>query len=156
MPFWESMRSIRQLAYISAARRPFSLVRLSDLLLSTRERNHARGLSGVLVYAEGSFLQVLEGPSSAVCSTFSSIERDRRHHRLLRVFDGDVATRSFGDWSMGFVDGRDPRLVKLEGFNDILQKGWSRSSRALSSQAQALIHQFREGRWRQGDLSVAV
>lgn len=150
------MEKIRQLAYLSAARRPFSLGSLTELLRSARERNHAQGLSGVLLYAEGSFLQVLEGPASAVRSTFSSIERDRRHYRLLQVFDDDVAMRSFGDWSMGFVDGRDPRLVKLGGFNDVLQKGWSHSSLALSSQAQSLVHQFRDGRWRQADLPVAV
>ncbi|HEX7664800.1 MAG TPA: BLUF domain-containing protein [Polyangiaceae bacterium] len=150
------MEKVRQLAYISAARRPFSLAALTSLLLLGRERNHAQGLTGVLLYAEGSFLQVLEGSAAAVRSTFARIEADPRHHRIFRVFDGDVPVRSFADWSMGFVDGRDPRLVRLAGFNDVLQKGWSHSSPALSSQAQSLVHQFRDGRWRQADLPIAV
>ena len=59
-----------------AARRPFSLAALTSLLLLGRERNHAQGLTGVLLYAEGSFLQVLEGSAAAVRSTFARIEAD--------------------------------------------------------------------------------
>ncbi len=91
-----------QLIYASTATRPFAEVDLRILLSNSRRRNEAAGISGILVYAEGSFLQVLEGPQNAVLETFERISRDPRHKRVIRLSRREIAERSFPGWSMAF------------------------------------------------------
>jgi hypothetical protein len=91
-----------QLIYASKATRLFAEVDLRILLSSSRKRNEAEGITGILVYADGSFLQVLEGPKEAVLETFERITRDTRHKRVIRLARRDTEDRSFPGWSMAF------------------------------------------------------
>jgi len=93
-----------QLAYASAATAPFTPEFLQLLLARARDANAAHGVTGMLLYHSGSFLQVLEGPQGAVERTFASIQRDLRHHRIKVLLRKSVDCREFADWSMGFID----------------------------------------------------
>lgn len=144
---------LHELIYVSAATRPFLGVELQALLAKARVRNAACGVSGMLLYTEGSFLQILEGDEASVGVIFSRVQADRRHDRVLRLFSGPIDERSFGQWSMGFVDPRltDATTRALTGFTNFLRDGRHAggSTLAISERAQAVGSQFREGRWRQ-------
>ena len=109
------------LTYLSTATMPFSPADLSDLLASTRERNHADGLTGVMLYAGGHFIQTLEGPEFAVDATFERIGRDTRHRDVYIALREEIATRAFPDWSMGFETVDLDEAAALPGFNDYLE-----------------------------------
>ena len=49
-------------------------------------------------------MQALEGPEAAVRATVARIERDRRHAGIIRLWDGPIEARVFGEWEMGFDD----------------------------------------------------
>ena len=147
------MNVLYELIYVSASRRSLLSVELADLLRKARVRNTAAGISGMLLFKEGAFLQILEGDEPKVTETFTRIERDRRHHRVLRLFGGPIERRSFGEWSMGFVDGHDPSLARFPGFTDFLKSGWSNAATSSrSDRVSAIATQFRDGRWRQAVL----
>lgn len=95
---------LRQIIYVSAAIVPFSDRELAVLLEQSRVRNAATGLTGMLVYDQGSFLQVLEGSPAGIADLLARIERDRRHHRFSIRSDSPIAERQFGDWAMGFTN----------------------------------------------------
>jgi len=145
-----STQTVHELVYISAAVAPMSEQELAALLLKARANNKRLGVSGILVHHEGSFLQVLEGDPAVVEPLFARIERDKRHHRTVVMRRGPIAQRTFGDWSMGFVES-DPRLTEsLPGFNDFFRRGLQRSQ--ISTEAgpvKQLIDAFRDGRFRQ-------
>lgn len=101
-----------QLVYLSAARREFSTQELRDLLATARAHNAAADVTGLLLYSQGSFMQLLEGSEAAVLSTFARVERDRRHHRVVRMLERQVEERAFPDWSMGL---RPLELTQLGG-----------------------------------------
>jgi hypothetical protein len=109
------------LTYLSTATMPFSSADLSELLASTRERNHADGLTGVMLYAGGHFIQTLEGPEDAVDTTFERIGRDTRHRDVYIALREEIATRAFPDWSMGFETVDLDEAAALPGFNDYLE-----------------------------------
>jgi hypothetical protein len=104
----------------------------------------------MLIHAEGSFLQVLEGPADAVQKTFERIERDPRHHQVLRLFNAAKTERSFAEWTMGFTEPTKATLA-LPGFNDFFRAGLARAAFTPSDadKVRDLAHQFRLGRWRQ-------
>ena len=91
-----------QLFYLSSAVAPFSDEALDKLLTQARERNARHAVTGMLVYHEGSFLQILEGQKADVMTVFNSINKDARHNSIIVVDEAEVDHRAFSDWSMAF------------------------------------------------------
>jgi hypothetical protein len=91
-----------QLIYVSSAVRLLSEEELLELLAQAREVNHHRNITGMLLYGEGNFLQVLEGEEVDVDAVYAAIQQDPRHHHLLLIEREPIAVRNFADWSMGF------------------------------------------------------
>lgn len=75
-----------------------------EKILSTSRRNNARaGLSGALMFSEGYFGQVLEGPQSAIEATFERLQRDQRHSDVVLLEFTPVSARIFQSWTMAYV-----------------------------------------------------
>ena len=73
------------------------------ILAASRENNARDGITGGLLFSEGCFAQVLEGPVDAVEGAFERIQCDDRHSDVTVLQVGPIATRDFPDWSMGFT-----------------------------------------------------
>ena len=109
-----------QLVYVSSATNLFSQVELIALLESSRQKNARAGLSGILLYHDGNFLQLLEGPEASVRSTYERIVRDPRHQGCLVLIKGPVTDRTFPDWTMGFRDFASDEVKAMPGYNGFL------------------------------------
>lgn len=134
--------SITQLVYASVANHDFSVAQLSELLTAARERNRRTGVTGLLLYHEGSFLQLLEGSSEAVDDTYRRIELDPRHSGVHVLMRGRVGSREFDEWSMGFV-GSDALAGSLDGYIDYAEELCLHLLDATRS--KRLLKLFREG-----------
>lgn len=77
---------------------------VKSILRASRSNNTSQGITGLLLYRDGSFAQFLEGPAHAVDSLYDKIERDPRHHGVIRVLRQPVTKRDFRQWSMAFRD----------------------------------------------------
>ena len=73
---------------------------VADLLARSIANNRMTGVTGLLLFQRGWFLQVLEGPLEVVDDTFDRIRRDLRHTDIRTVADLPIAARAFGDWTM--------------------------------------------------------
>jgi hypothetical protein len=91
------------LLYCSAAVRPLHDEQLADLLEEARAYNKRHGITGLLCYDEGHFVQVIEGRPSDVNRLFARIERDPRHHHVQVLCRGTSIRREFIDWHMVFT-----------------------------------------------------
>lgn len=95
---------IRQISYISLSRSPLSPNLLGDIIDVSRRNNRRNGITGVLMYHDRLFFQVLEGSEDAVQSTYyKHILKDPRHTALSLVWDSMVEVRSFPLWSMEYA-----------------------------------------------------
>lgn len=83
---------------------PIKAAHLSSLLEQARARNSLYGITGLLVFDYGAFLQVLEGQRSEVETIFASIERDPRHTALRVLTREPKPEREFHTWSMAWAD----------------------------------------------------
>jgi hypothetical protein len=93
---------VRRIIYASRALHDFSDQELVDLLLRARATNEDHDVTGMLVYAARSFLQLFEGEDGDVEVVWDRIRLDDRHTDLRVLADGPASGRQFGDWSMGF------------------------------------------------------
>lgn len=98
-----------QLGYVSTARGAMRRADLLAILTAARRINDENGVTGLLLFENGHFLQVLEGTEEAVRETFARICEDGRHGDVKVLFKGETAQAEFGEWSMGFqaLDGCD-------------------------------------------------
>jgi hypothetical protein len=133
--------------YASAASSDFGTAELAELLAQARENNAQLGLTGMLLHAEGSFFQVLEGPMAVVDALYAKIERDPRHTQVTLVIREPIPKRSFDGWTMGFYKASREELAGLAGVNDFFGKDRT-VVRVDASRAKKLLAAFREGRWR--------
>jgi hypothetical protein len=108
--------AMRYIIYVSAATHRMQDRELIALLEISRARNFASGISGMLLYKDGSFMQLLEGPPQCVAETYDRIARDPRHHDLTILRDGAIDERNFPDWSMGFRSTNAAELAEVPGF----------------------------------------
>jgi Sensors of blue-light using FAD len=142
--------SLQQLIYASAAAKPFTPPELRALLAVARANNTPIEVSGLLLYHQGSFFQVLEGEKETVDAVFKKIGKDPRHTSVLLVSSKEIEKRSFGEWSMGFADVA-RMAAGVPGFMELfnatssfldLQKGDAKL-------VGKLVDGFQDGLWRQ-------
>ena len=93
---------LTSMVYVSSATHLFSPTELHDLLEQSRKNNTAAGITGMLLYANGNFIQAVEGPSDAVETLERRLKLDRRHSGVIILWRGTVQSRQFGSWSMGY------------------------------------------------------
>ena len=93
--------SVYQVLYRSRAVRPFSEAQLHDMLVRARAYNVRHQLTGLLLYSDGRFVQVLEGPEEVVRALYARIQQDPRHTQVVTVSEGPGPGRRFADWNMG-------------------------------------------------------
>lgn len=141
------MTTLIHLIYCSAASRPFSAGDLTELLAGARLHNQRHGITGMLLYADGSFFQVLEGAPADVDQLFDRISRDSRHDHVTLIIREPLALRAFGEWTMGHADITPEELDEIVGTNDFFAAGRSFIDIG-EGRAKKLLAAFREGRWR--------
>ncbi|MBT8119808.1 MAG: BLUF domain-containing protein [Gammaproteobacteria bacterium] len=90
--------------YISSAVKPMNYDQLTALLQQCRDNNQEHGVSGMLLYQNGTFMQMLEGEKQVVLDLYHDIKKDDRHTGFHTVLEGDIEERNFRDWSMGFFN----------------------------------------------------
>lgn len=135
------------LAYSSVGTHHFEQSELVDLLAFARNFNSRNGLTGMLLYVDESFFQILEGDPKTLHDLYSRIEQDKRHTRLIKLIDMPIEKRTFSDWSMGFAKVTRADLATIPGLNDFFGKG-SVFSELEPGKAQILLEAFRDGKWR--------
>jgi hypothetical protein len=112
---------MHRIIYVSSETAPFSEAQLDALLRKSRNHNLASGITGLLLYKDGHFMQILEGPKPAVLALIAKIKKDPRHRDVSILMQSDTGQCEFKDWSMGFkrIDATTAR--EIPGYRDFSQ-----------------------------------
>jgi len=141
----EHSGALISLVYLSTAMVPFSKQDLLELLAKSRENNSKLGITGMLLFKNGNFLQVLEGEREKVRDLYHKIGRDPRHGKLIGLFEDSSTGPDFPDWSMGFHDLGSPQTMRIPGSNHLLDSSLTSADFASDpSRAKKLLLLFKE------------
>lgn len=88
------------LTYQSHASNPPTENELDALVAQARRRNQSVGVTGMLLYEDGRFLQTLEGPPNGLGAVWRSIQQDERHENIEVLTEHFVEARLFSDWDL--------------------------------------------------------
>jgi Sensors of blue-light using FAD len=97
-----------RLLYVSRSVHPETPEQTESILASSRDHNMGHGITGVLCYGGGIYLQAIEGGRNQVNALYSHIVKDPRHKDVVILAYEEISERRFGGWTMGQV-----RLDKL-------------------------------------------
>lgn len=97
------MPDLQAVVYVSTATQLMGASQLESLLIESRDLNLESGVTGVLLYSDGVFMQHFEGTAAAMQATYERIRGSRRHKDIVELLNEGVARRSFPDWQMGFA-----------------------------------------------------
>jgi hypothetical protein len=95
-----------RLIYSSEATEEMARTDLEQMLVESRLRNAKRGITGVLVFVDGVFLQILEGERDDVEDLMTSIRRDPRHRNIKVFHEEEIDRRAFPAWRMAYLSPR--------------------------------------------------
>ncbi len=80
---------------------------IDEILRWSRDWNNDNGVTGALLFSDGYFAQILEGPAPVIKGLIGNIICDNRHRHLRLLECGLVPSRLFGNWSMAYTDGNE-------------------------------------------------
>ena len=81
-----------------------SCAAVDDILAEGRHSNPISGITGILCYGKGIFLQAIEGGRTAVSELYGQIQCDPRHKDVVLLQYEEISARRFGGWTMGHVN----------------------------------------------------
>jgi hypothetical protein len=77
---------------------------IDEILSQSRQYNPGSGITGILCYGGGIFLQAIEGGRMAVSELYGHIQKDARHKDVVLLHYEEISERRFGGWTMGQVN----------------------------------------------------
>jgi hypothetical protein len=137
-----------QMSYLSRSSEPMSADQLLALLKQCRTNNAARDLTGMLLYGNGTFLQVIEGDDAVVDRLVETIAADPRHVGMQRLSRKTIERRQYADWSMGFERVTESGLRQVEGLRDFGADDFNVETLAARHDViDSLMQQYRVTHW---------
>ncbi len=136
-----SRMSVFQTVYISDAVGSLDRPRLEALLGQARLKNQRLGVTGLLLYHDAKFMQLLEGERAVVEQLMSSIRKDARHRNVVNLLAHQTHEREFAEWSMALRTWDDASTPRPEGLREFFDEPVDVPTAA--SRARRLINLFR-------------
>ena len=107
--------------YSSYAVNEFDDNRLKELLVQALEKNETLGITGMLFYFNGQFIQLIEGAETAVRQLANEIAIDPRHKHFMILKEGNAEERFFAEWSMGMKSVDPSNFEDVKSFKELNQ-----------------------------------
>jgi blue light- and temperature-responsive anti-repressor len=96
------------LTYKSTATTNPSRAEIAGIVNKARSRNRELGITGMLLFEDGCFLQTLEGPPAHLDLLWNAIKRDPRHRDIQIMSEHVSSGRLFSNWDMMLYDRHRP------------------------------------------------
>ncbi len=109
--------TVHRIVYLSRARSGLDEGAVEKLVKSARTKNRKLGITGALLFEQGHFFQILEGPRKEVRSLFRAIQNDERHEQVHLLIEETLRNRQFNGWSLAW--NRDTDRTLSEHFREL-------------------------------------
>ena len=95
------MKSV--ICYVSTANKELSESDISLLFKTVRQKNNTIGVTGILMFSEGNFFQIMEGEHDTIISLFNKIKVDPRHYNIIKILQKPTGNQFFDHYHSGFT-----------------------------------------------------
>lgn len=110
--------SIYYIIYASKCQQGLEADQLEHILVHSSIFNKINSVTGILLFSEGHFLQLIEGNKEDVINLWNSIQADTRHYDFYKIVEGSLEERMFSDWSMCYKSENYEELQLIEAYRN--------------------------------------
>ena len=118
------------IVYVSSASKDLKESEIKTILEHSVSWNNHQGLTGILLFSEGNFFQILEGEERVTKELFEAIKKDPRHHNVIQIFGKEIHREAYDGYKADFISENadyDPKkfksyLKQIEVLDDSTQK----------------------------------
>jgi hypothetical protein len=100
--FFVTSKMLSTVYYISSASKSLENLNLKHLYNTSKINNAQQHITGILIYQNGNFLQILEGENKTINKLYRLIKRDNRHTNILQIINKSILAPIFEDYQTGF------------------------------------------------------
>ncbi|MBZ9728396.1 BLUF domain-containing protein [Salegentibacter sp. JZCK2] len=130
------------ICYVSTVNPALSETEIQKALEFSKNWNNDNGITGILLYSEGNFFQVLEGGEQLLKDLFCRIKADERHNNIIPIFQKQIPGTKFETYEADFISLDD--RYKDEHF-DIYFAHISLLDPSIQSSVKYILNNFTEG-----------
>lgn len=91
------------ITYVSTASNNLKAQEISELLRYSKENNNTRGITGILLFSESNFFQIIEGEKEKIVELYSTISTDKRHHNLIQIVGKEIHNEAYDGYESDFI-----------------------------------------------------
>lgn len=135
---------MHHILYLSKVIAPLEEAELVRLLEEARANNKRRNITGILVYSDRQFMQLIEGEEADLASLYAKLAQDPRHTGVIKLADKPIVTRSFSEWSMAFRFVSPAEFTALAGYLPLAQVNFHAKSLSLSATDTSLLQMAKD------------
>lgn len=91
---------LSQLVYVSTRKPNCTAEEIEKILDSCKKNNPALNITGVLLYSDTKFIQLVEGDAKGIMDLYDKIKKDNRHSNAMMISYNPISEKSFPSWHM--------------------------------------------------------
>lgn len=92
---------LSQLVYVSNRKPNCTEEEIEKILASCKKNNPPLNITGILLYSDKKFIQLVEGESKVIMELYDKIKKDDRHALPMMISLNPIKEKSFPSWHMG-------------------------------------------------------
>jgi hypothetical protein len=92
---------LSQLVYTSTRKSNCSEKEIENILEACKRNNPSLSITGVLLYSDNKFIQLVEGEFKVITTLYDKIKTDPRHEDTRMISLSPIKEKSFPSWHMG-------------------------------------------------------
>ena len=106
------------ISYVSTAAPGLDEKQVEEIFKKTNAHNNGNGITGILLFSEGNFFQVIEGEKSIILDLYDKIQQDKRHQNIIKIFGREIKEENFVNYETEFIS--EKKKQNLETVDDYL------------------------------------
>ena len=91
------------IVYLSSASDELEIAEISKILSFTEESNNNHDITGLLLFSDGNFFQIIEGEKNSMLKLFETIKRDDRHRNIQQIFGEEINKGAYDLYATNFI-----------------------------------------------------
>jgi hypothetical protein len=92
---------LSQLVYVSNRKANCTQEEIEKILDACKRNNPSLDITGVLLYSDTKFIQLVEGEYKVINDLYDRIKTDPRHDQTRLISMGPIQSKAFPSWHMG-------------------------------------------------------
>ncbi len=137
-----------RITYLSQATPNFASIDLIHLLEQCHLNNPKRGLTGLLIFGNDTFLQTIEGEEKIVDALIEKITKDKRHIKFQILSRQSIENRQYSDWAMGFEKLTEQTIAEVPKLKNFILADFNPEYLSSNvSVVESLLERHRSSHW---------